>query len=152
MKIVLTPGTATGANKPMDVSKLIEIGSVTVVWLVTIVVLWTKLTDRVDGFGDRVKVLESNYANQDGRMDRFERELNEYRRDALEGQRAFSRVEKSVDEVHEIINQGNLTLGSQLSDMQRMIQDKDTRTQVRLTRIETVTRVEAKIGPLPIEP
>lgn len=84
-------------------------------------------------------------------MDRFERELSEYRRDAQDTSKGLARVEKGMEDLQEAINQSTLQLGSQLHSLDKAIQEKDVRTQVRLTRIETVTSIEKKIGPLPTE-
>lgn len=120
-------------------------------WIITATVHWTRTTQKLNGLGGRVKRVEESCSATGGRMDRFEKELSEYRRDAQDASKGLARVEKGVEDVHEAINQGNLQLGSQIHAMEKAIQEKDVRTQVRLTRIETVTSIEKKIGPLPTE-
>lgn len=113
-------------------------------WVIT----WQKLVSKVNGLGGRVKRVEDNCQAQGGRMDRFERELAEYRADARGALERMARVEKGVDDTREEVQQGNIALGSQLHSIERLITDKDTRTQTRLVRLETVNKLERKLGPL----
>lgn len=117
-------------------------------WTIIASVAWTKMTDKVNGLGSRTKKNEDACAAAGGRMDSFEKQLLEYRRDAQESARGLARVEKGQEDLHETVNQGNLAIGSQLHGIEKLIEQKDVRTQVRLTRIETVARIEEKIGPL----
>lgn len=131
-----------------DLKNLLEIIGMLVLWIGSGAILWTKTTDKVNGLGVRVKKLENACSEQDGRMNRFERELSEYRRDAAEASRGIARVDKGVEDLNESINQSTLQLGAQLHALDKTITDRDTRTQVRLTRIETVAKIEEKIGPI----
>lgn len=117
-------------------------------WIILAAVGWTKMTDKVNGQGGRIKKVEDACAQAGGRMDAFEKQLSEYRRDAQDSARGLARVEKGQDDLHEAVNQGNLQIGSQLHGIEKLIEQKDVRTQVRLTRIETVAKIEEKIGPL----
>lgn len=145
-----------------EVRDWLLLGGGILVWAFTVGVVWTKLVNKVDdqardhtkdmdGIGRRVTAVEASCSTSGGRMDRFEKELSEYRRDAQDASKGLARVEKGVDDIHETINQGNLQLGSQLHAIEKSIQEKDVRTQLRLTRIETVAKIEEKIGPLPTE-
>lgn len=120
-------------------------------WIVTAAVGWTKMTSKVNGQGSRVQTNADDLKTLAGTVARMERELTEYRRDASDAARGLARVEKGVDDIHETINQSNLQLGSQLNGIEKLINEKDSRTQIRLTRIETVGKIEEKIGPLPTE-
>lgn len=120
-------------------------------WIVTAAVQWTNTKNKLNGLGGRVRKVEESCSASGGRMDRFERELSEYRRDAADTSKGLARVEKGVEDLGDSINQGNLQIGSQLHSMEKSMQEKDVRTQVRLTRIETVARIEDKLGPIPTE-
>lgn len=123
----------------------------TIIWIVATAVAWTKLIEKVNGQGGRVTAVESNLATERGRMDRMERELTEYRRDAREAANGLSRIEQGVKDMADKIAEGNLALGSQLHNLKDMINEKDTKVQNRLVRMETVQRIEDKIGPIPTE-
>lgn len=114
-------------------------------------VMWTRMTDKTNGLGRRVKIVEDGLSQEKGRTDRLERELAEYRRDASLASQATSRVERGVDDVREQVGQIAIQLGSQLHNIEKLIQEKDLRTQTRLVRIETIAKIEEKIGSLPIE-
>jgi archaellum component FlaC len=120
--------------------------------IVGMAVMWTRLVDKVNGQGERITLNASRIDTTDGKLGRMEREMSEYRHDAQMAASGLARLEKGVEGVNETVNQGNLAIGSQLHAMERLITDKDVRTQVRLTRIETVVKVEEKIGPIPVEP
>lgn len=120
-------------------------------WLIIATVAWTKIIEKVNGQGGRVDLNTRDLKTLEGAMGQMQDELNEYRRDAQDSARGLARVEKGVENVHDSVNQSALQLGSQLHAMEKAIQEKDVRTQVRLTRIETVAKIEDKIGPLPTE-
>lgn len=125
------------------------LGAMLLGWIVSLTILWTKMVGKVNGLGGRVKKVEDSCSNNVGRMDRFERELAEYRRDTIESNKQVGRVEKSVDDLREEIQQANLGLGSQLAAISQSINKMDKNISNRLVRVETLTRVEAKLGPLP---
>jgi len=120
-------------------------------YIFTIAAVWTKLTAKVNGLGGRVKKGEEANSVATGRMDRMEREIADYRRDAQDAVSRLGRVEKAVEGVDETVNQGNLVLGTQLHSIEKLIQEKDSRTRERLVRIETLAQIEKKIGPLPLD-
>ncbi len=120
-------------------------------WIITGAVGWTKITTKVNGLGGRVTATENAAATEKGRLDRMERELSEYRRDARDAANGLSRVEQGMKDVADKIAEGNLSIGSQLHNLKDMINDKDAKVQNRLVRIETVQQIEAKVGPIPTE-
>lgn len=120
-------------------------------WLVAATIQWTNTKNKLNGLGGRVRKVEESWATAGGRMDRFERELSEYRRDAQDSAKGLARVEKGIEDVHDSVNQSNLQLGTQLHTIEKLIEAKDKSSSVRLTRIETVQRIEEKVGPLPTE-
>lgn len=138
------------------------------VWAFTAGMMWNKLNTKIaenttelekkatqadlDGLGGRVKKVEENCSTSDGRMDRMERELGEYRRDATDAARTAARVEKGVEGLHEEIQQGQLATGVHLSEIKQLIQENDKNTSNRLVRLETVQQIEKKLGqPLPTD-
>lgn len=127
------------------------LGVVILGWIASASMQWTKTTGQLNGLGGRVGRVEELHAQSEGRMNRFEKELSEYRRDAQDAAKGLARVEKGVEDVHEAINQGNLQIGSQIHAMEKALQDKDVRTQIRLTRIESVAKIEDKVGILHTE-
>lgn len=122
-----------------------------IIWLVILVIAYQKLVDKVNGQGERITENKASLDKTEGRVDRMEREMLEYRRDAQDAARGLARVEKGVEGLSDNVQQGNLGLGSLIHEVERKIDDKDRRTQVRLTRIETVAKIEEKIGPLPTD-
>lgn len=123
----------------------------TIAYVVIAIVGWQKLVEKVNGQGGRVTAVENRATTLETTVDRHDRDLFEYRRDAQEATKGLARVEKGIDAMSETITQGNIALGVQLAAMEKTIQEKDVRAQIRLTRIETVARIEDKIGPLPTE-
>lgn len=110
-----------------------------------------KKVDRaeLDGVGARVTAVEGSCSESKGRMDRFEKELAEYRGDARNAADKLSRVEAEVKTVAEAVRDGNIALGVQLTELNKSIQTMDKNTTNRLVRLETVTAIEKKVGPLP---
>lgn len=115
-------------------------------YLVSSTVVWMKLTSRVNGLGRRVKEGEESQAVMQGRMDRIEKELGNYRHDVQDTVSRLGRVEKAVEDVVEAVNQGNLQLGSQLHGIEKLIHEKDGRMRERIVRIETIAQIEKKLG------
>lgn len=133
---------------PTTLEGWVTISVMVIGWIVSLVTLWNKLTDKVNGQGKRIQEVEKSYTGQEARMDRVERDLESYRRDQADVAGRLGRVEKGMEELHETIHNGNLALGSQLHGIEKMIQEQDKKIQVRLTRIETVNQIERKIGPI----
>lgn len=122
-----------------------------IAWIVVGAVAWTKIVEKVNGQGGRVNENTKDLKTLEGAVDQIKDELSEYRRDAQDSARGLARVEKGVEAVNDSVNQSTLQLGAQLHAMDKAIQEKDVRTQVRLTRMETVAKIEDKIGPLPTD-
>jgi chromosome segregation ATPase len=139
---------AEGAVDPKQLNDWLVLGVLAVGWIVSLTTLWNKTTTKVNGLGGRVRKVEDQCSATGGRMDRFERELAEYRRDAQDAVGRLGRLEKAVEDVIETVNQGNLQLGSQLHGIERLINEKDGANRERLVRLETVSAIEKKIGPL----
>lgn len=136
---------------PKDIKDWLILGGMVVSFIVTSTIAYQKLIAKINGMGGRVKKVEESCSAVGGRMERFERELAEYRRDAQDAVGRMSRVEKGVDDLREDIQQGNLAIGVQLHAIEKLIQDKDRSTSNRLVRMETLAQVEKKIGPIPTE-
>lgn len=123
----------------------------TVLWLIALVVAWTKLVDKVNGQGGRISAVAKTVATLEGTVERHDKELFEHRRDTQDLNRGMGRVEKGQTDMLEAINQGNLQLGAQMHQLEKSVQEKDLKTQLRLRTIEVVTKIEDKIGPLPTD-
>lgn len=123
----------------------------TLLWVIAGAVAWTKMREQVNGLGKRLSVVEADCERRDGRMESLEKALTEYRGDSQRAVQGLAKVEKGVDALQETINNGNLAIGVQLHSIERSISDKDKETSNRLVRIETVQRIEQKIGPIPTE-
>lgn len=118
-------------------------------WTAAASIAWQKLLDKINGLGGRVEKVEALVNVHEGRMDAAEKEISEYRRDLKENAANLGRLEKAVESLSEDIRSGNIALGSQLHAIEKLIQDKDLRTQKRLVRLETVNEIEKKIGIIP---
>jgi chromosome segregation ATPase len=136
---------------PKDIKDWMLLGGMVVSFIITTTIAYQKLIAKINGMGGRVKKVEEACSATSGRMDRFERELAEYRRDAQDAVGRMSRVEKGVDALNDNIQQGNITIGSQLHAIEKLIQEKDKSTSNRLVRMETLQQVEKKLGPIPID-
>lgn len=136
-------------------------------WIVTATMQWTNLNNKIkqnaddiqekasleqlNGMGQRVEGIKNDCANQTGRMDRFEREVNELRQLAQGASDKMTRVDKGVADLSDTVRDGNIALGVQLGDLTKSIHLMDKNLGNRLTRVETVQKIEQKIGPLPTE-
>jgi SMC interacting uncharacterized protein involved in chromosome segregation len=140
-------GSGDALMNPKDLKDWLGILAPVIVWIAVGAFAWAKLTGKVNGLGRRVKVVEDSRSEDRGRMDRMERELADYRRDAQDAVNRLGRVERAVEDVAETVNQGNLQLGSQLHGIEKLIQEKDSKTRERLVRIETIAQIERKYGP-----
>jgi uncharacterized coiled-coil DUF342 family protein len=134
-----------------EIRDYLEIIGLLFAWIVAAAVQWRRQTSKINGLGRRVKAVEEACSGSAGRMDRMENELREYRAEARETSNKLARVEKSVEAVGEEVTQGNVALGVKLDNIQKLIHEKDLRTQTRLVRMETVQKIEQKVGPLPTE-
>lgn len=152
----------------MDLKTLKDWGAIIasiLVWIFTLGAVWARLNSKIDqnkialddkaskgdlnGLGGRVGAVEGTCSETSGRMDRFERELSEYRTDAREAANLGARTEKAVEDLNDAIQNNHLALGTQLHGIEKLIQEKDKSTSNRLVRIETLQAIEKKIGPIP---
>lgn len=129
----------------------LELIGLLLAWITAAGIQWMRQTQKINGLGRRVKSVEEDCSGHKGRMDRMENELREYRAEARETSNKLARVERAVEAVGEGVTNGNLTLGVKLDNVQKLIHEKDLRTQTRLVRMETVQEIEKKVGPLPTE-
>jgi chromosome segregation ATPase len=142
-------------------------GAMLVVWVFTAGVLWSKLNTKIDsnskelekkasieqlnGMGLRVEGIKTDCSEHQGRMERFEKELAEYRQEARTASDRMAVVGKGVEDLKETLQQGVLDLGSRLAEVNKSLVAMDKANSNRLTRLETVSMIEKKIGPLPTE-
>lgn len=121
-------------------------------WIIVGSVGWTKMVGKVNGLGGRVKKVEEAGSASSAEVKALSAQLSEYRGDAKEANARMSRLEKGVEELHEEITQGNIGLGSQLSEISKSLTKMDKDISGRLVRVETVVEIEKKIGkPIPTE-
>lgn len=118
-------------------------------WVVSATTIWNKLIERVNGLGSRVAVLKTAYSETEGKVERIEREILGYRSDAHNVASALGRVERASDEIAHKIEESAKQLDSRIYNLEKLINEKDTRARERLVRLETVAAIEKKIGPIP---
>lgn len=134
---------------PKDLKDWVELGALIVAWIFAAAVLWTRQNNKINGLGRRVKGVEDSCSGMGGRMSSLERDMVEHRRDVQEANRRLGSVEKAVENVGEVVRDGNTALGVQLHNIERLITETDKRNSNRLVRLETVTKIEQKVGPIP---
>lgn len=136
-------------------------------WIVTATMQWTNLNNKIkqnaedirekasleqlNGMGQRVEGIKNDCANQTGRMDRFEQEVRELRSLAQGASDKMTRVDKGVSDLSDTVRDGNISIGVQLGELNKSIHLMDKNLGNRMTRVETVQKIEQKIGPLPTE-
>lgn len=136
-------------------------------WAFSLGVIWTKLNGKIDsntketekkasiealnGFGTRVTNTEGECSKHAGRMDRFERELGEFRAETRSVTESLARIETSVKDQTDVITNGNLATGVTLDSIKKDITAMDKNLGNRMTRVETVQQIEKKIGPIPTD-
>lgn len=138
----------------MDAKTFLEwwpVWTQTLAWIIIGAVAWTRMIDKVNGQGGRITSVDGRVSKLEGTVDRHDKELLEYRRDTQEINRGMGRVEKGQVDMLEAVNQGNLQIGAQIHQLEKVVQEKDLKTQLRLRTIEVVNRIEDKIGPLPTD-
>lgn len=96
--------------------------------------------EQLNGMGARVDSIRGDCASYGGTMDEFRRELTMYRQEAREATSTLARVEQS-----------NLEIAAKITELNKNIVAMDKGNSNRLTRLETVSAIEKKIGPLPTE-
>lgn len=134
---------------PKDLKDWVELGALIVAWIFAAAVLWTRQNSKINGLGRRVRTVEDSCSAMGGRMESLEREMAEHRRDVQEANRRLGYVEKAVENVGEAVRDGNTALGVQLHGIEKLITETDKRNSNRLVRLETVTKIEQKVGPIP---
>lgn len=117
----------------------------------TAIVHHQKIIHKINGLGIRTKATELTTTANTNEIDHVRQELRDYRRDTQDAITRMGRVEKGMEGIHDEVTSMNLGLGQQLHNLGQLINDKDTKTQVRLTRIETLQQTEKKIGPIPLD-
>lgn len=119
-------------------------------------VIWTKLNGKIDqnaeelkkkasvdqlnGMSGRIESVKQDCATYNGSMTEFRRELSEYRQEARESTSILNRVEQS-----------NLEIASRVAELNKSIVAMDKATSNRLIQLETLTRIEKKVGPIPTD-
>lgn len=113
-------------------------------WIASVVALWTKLVDKIDGLGGRVDKLEKADSEKDGRMSRYENEVQDVRRAIAEGasrlgelKSAISSAANAVDGLEDHITGFELKLEGRLGEIKGMIVDQDGRNRERFAKLET---------------
>lgn len=109
-------------------------------WIIVVAVTWTRMTDKINGVGERVKTLETANSEKEGRMMRYETELGEARRDSADVRERLGRVEKAIEGTNEHITEMKLEVAGTLGEIKNMISEKDAQTRERLAIIETKQR------------
>lgn len=106
-------------------------------WITSVVALWTKLVDKIDGLGGRVDKLETANSEKDGRMSRYEDEVRDVRRAVAEGAKTLGRMETLVDGLDDHITGMELKVEGRLSEIKDMIALRDTSIRERVAKLES---------------
>lgn len=152
---------------PLKAKDWFLFGVIILGWVFTGGMLWSRLNAKIDrnkeelekkasveqlnGMGLRVESIKGDCSENQGRMDRFEKELAEYRQEARTASDRMAVVGKGVEDLKDTVQQGVLDLGSRLSEVNKSLVAMDKANSNRLTRLETVSMIEKKIGPIPTE-
>lgn len=136
---------------PTTLSEWLTIVALVGTWVGTAIVLWNRTMTKVNGLGGRVKKTETSCTEHETRIDKLEGGITEARfgRERLAEQ--ATRIETQVNAIREDLQQHHLEIGTRLYNLEQGIALSNTKVQVRLTRLETVTRIEQKLGPLPLD-
>jgi len=112
------------------------IGAIVVIvgWLTSLVLVWQKLVDKVDGLGGRVAELKTANDEKDGRMSRYENEMVDVRRALTEGAKAIGRLEQIVDGLDDHITGMELKIEGRLGDIRNLITDQVGNLRVQLAK------------------
>jgi len=114
--------------------------------------MWTKLVTKVNGLGGRVKKVEENCSTTASEVKSLTANVAEYRRDVQEVTGKIGRIDKGLEDLHEEIQQGNIALGSQLSEVSRALTKMDKDITGRLIAVEVLAKIEQKLGkPIPTD-
>jgi hypothetical protein len=137
--------------KPNDVRDWILFGLAILTPFITAIITWTKLTDKVNGLGARLKRTEDSGAKEAGRVDRIEREVDRISQDSNTVHERLGRVEKGVDGINEHLTEIKVDMGGHLSEIKQLILSKDSDVKQLLARRdsdnrERLARLEAKGG------
>ena len=128
------------------------IGAIAVLggWIVSVSVVWTKTTDKINGLGDRVNKLEAADATKDGKMSGYEREHADIRRAVGDLNRAIQdgatrlgRVEQAVEGIDDHLTGMELKLVNEMSKLREIISERDSKLRERVARIESNLRMQA---------
>lgn len=115
------------------------IGAITILvgWVASLVIVWTKLVDRVDGLGGRVDALTAANSEKDGRMARYENELAAFRHAITEGAKQIGSLETIVEGLDDHITGMELKIEGRLSEIKDLIASRDTLLRERVAKLET---------------
>lgn len=118
--------------------------SAVLVWIVTGTIAWTKMGDRINGVGRRVKAEEDRITGMEARLTHVAADLQEYRRDAQEASKGLARVEKGMEDLQHTVSVGISAIGGQIRDLERLWSDKDAVLRERVTRVETAQELQQR--------
>lgn len=113
-------------------------------WVVSVVTLWVRLIDKINGLGGRVDDLEKADSEKGGRMTRYENEVQDVRRAIAAGatqigelKTEVSSTRNAVDALEDHLTGFELKLEGRLGEIKGLISDGDARFRERLAKIET---------------
>jgi chromosome segregation ATPase len=115
------------------------IGAITILigWVTSLVLVWQKLVDKVDGLGGRVDELKTANDEKDGRMSRYENEMADMRRALAEGAKSIGRLESIVDGLDDHITGMELKIEGRLGDIRNLITDQVGNLRVQIAQMDT---------------
>lgn len=120
-------------------------------WIVATTTTWNKLVEKINGQGKRITAVEHKQAQEEGKSSITQHEVSEYRHDVQNVVATLARIEKASEQASEKHEQNNLQFGSQLYNIEKLINEKDGRNRERLVVLETVAKIEKKVGPIPLD-
>lgn len=105
-------------------------------YVVSIAVVWGRLTGKVNGLGGRVKKTEESCATLGGVVAHVESRVAEIAADGRSVYERLGRVEKAIDGTNEHMTEMKLELAGHLSEIKMLISEKDGSTRERMARLE----------------
>jgi archaellum component FlaC len=103
------------------------------------IALWNRFTRKVNGYGTRLDTTTASVAHNAGRLDRMEREMTDSRSDINDVHQRLGRVEKSVDELHDQVNDSRIVIMGAISDLKTNVLKDDANVRERVARLEATS-------------
>lgn len=128
---------------PHTLSDWLVLIGIVVGWVASVVLLWQRMTNKVNGLGERVNALEDSSAEKKGRMDRNEREIELLHNAVTGGAERLGRMERSIEGLEDHVTEMKIEITGAVGEIKNIILEKNASVRERIVRIESKLEIDS---------